>query len=169
MKTARQRRPGTPPPARADGKAGAGVANRLPGILYGLACLLLGLSLCARPFMDEIPFRLSAVKAVQTAKSGNAELHSSGLHPGELSRVVMAVVLVGFSTLATAVLVFLLSLRLRRREIQALHKIGAARGRVFALLAGEVGIVLVLSVSLAAILTLWTGRYGAAAIRLFLT
>jgi putative ABC transport system permease protein len=81
------------------------------------------------------------------------------------SYVITAVIIVGLSTLATAVLVFLLSLRLRRREIETMHKIGGARSRVLAILASEIVVVLLIAISLAAGLTLLTAQYGSAAIQ----
>jgi putative ABC transport system permease protein len=79
--------------------------------------------------------------------------------------VVGALVLVASATAATAGLVFLLSLRLRRREIQTMNKIGGSRGRVAALLASEVVGVLIAAIALAGCLTLLTRRYGAELIR----
>jgi putative ABC transport system permease protein len=79
--------------------------------------------------------------------------------------VIAAVVIVGLSTLATASLVFLLSLRLRSREIETMHKIGGAKARVIAILSSEIIVVLVVGVVLAAVLTLLTSRFGAAVIR----
>ena len=67
--------------------------------------------------------------------------------------VVAAFLLVGFATLATAALVFLLSMRLRRREIETLVKIGGSKPRVTAILLTEVVAVLVTSAVLAALLT----------------
>lgn len=67
--------------------------------------------------------------------------------------VVAAFVLVGVATLATAALVFLLSIRLRRREIETLVKIGGSRARVRAILLAEVVSVVLASVILAALLT----------------
>ncbi|MHC4712873.1 MAG: ABC transporter permease [Planctomycetota bacterium] len=81
------------------------------------------------------------------------------------SYVVTAVLVVAASTLATAVLVFLLSLRLRRKEIETLQRLGGSRGRVFAILAGEVVMVLVASGILAAGLTILTAAFGFEAIR----
>jgi hypothetical protein len=69
------------------------------------------------------------------------------------------------STLATAVLVFLLSLRRRRREIETMVKAGAAPGFVRAVLATEVLVVLVAGLGLAAGLTALTSRFGAAVVR----
>ena len=84
------------------------------------------------------------------------------------SYVVTAVILVGFSTLSTAVLVFLLSLRLRRREITTLHKIGGSRGRIVCILASEIAAVMLLGAALAGLLTALTTRYGSAVIRAIL-
>jgi putative ABC transport system permease protein len=81
------------------------------------------------------------------------------------SFVVAGILLVSAATLATAVLVFLLSLRLRRREIETLGKIGGSRGRVAFLVVSEAVIVIVAGATLAAGLTLLTHRFGAAAIR----
>jgi len=84
------------------------------------------------------------------------------------SYVVTAVVIVGAATLATAALVFLLSLRLRRREIETMMKLGGARLAVASVLVSEVAVVLVLSTALAGGLTLLTSRFGSAAIRALL-
>jgi len=81
------------------------------------------------------------------------------------SYVVSAVVIVGIATLATASLVFMLSLRLRRREMQTLIKIGGSRGRVLGVLASEIVGVLVLGIILASVLTVLTSRFGADIIR----
>jgi putative ABC transport system permease protein len=79
--------------------------------------------------------------------------------------VVAAMLGVSVATLAMATLVFWLSLRLRRREIETLFKIGGARSSVSALLASEVALVLLLGLTLAGGLTLIVQRFGAAAIR----
>ncbi len=76
--------------------------------------------------------------------------------------VVAAVVVVGFSTFSTAILVFLLSLRLRRREIITLHKIGGAKARVVSILVSEIVMVVTAGVVLAAALTVLTAHYGSA-------
>ncbi|NIV56793.1 MAG: hypothetical protein GWN48_15150, partial [Actinobacteria bacterium] len=47
----------------------------------------------------------------------------------------------GIATVATAILVFALSIRLRRRELETMRKIGASRGRMRAVLASEVLLV----------------------------
>jgi putative ABC transport system permease protein len=74
--------------------------------------------------------------------------------------IVAAVVIVGLATVATAALVFMLSLRLRRRELDTMLKIGGSRLRVAAMLLAEVFIVVFLSSTLAAAMTLVTWRYG---------
>lgn len=79
--------------------------------------------------------------------------------------LVAGAALVGLATLATAALVFLLSLRLRRREMETLVKIGGARRRVAALMLSEIIVVLVLGVTLAGGLTVLTAWLGPAAIR----
>ena len=57
------------------------------------------------------------------------------------SFVVAGMGLVGIATLLTAALVFMLSVRLRGREIQTMVKIGGSRARVTALLLSEVIVV----------------------------
>lgn len=79
--------------------------------------------------------------------------------------VVAGAVVVGLATLATAVLVFLLSLRLRRREIETLYKIGGSRGAVALVTGAEVIVVLVAASVLAASLTLLTSQFGGLLIR----
>jgi putative ABC transport system permease protein len=82
--------------------------------------------------------------------------------------VVFAVSIVGLATLATAALVFMLSLRLRQRERLTLFKIGAARPAITMLLLAEVAAVIVVSILLAALLTFATQRFGADVIQLLL-
>jgi len=82
--------------------------------------------------------------------------------------VVAAILLVAAATLATAALVFMLSLRLRRREIETMVKIGGSRLNISALLVSEVVVVLVLGVLLAGGLTLLTSQFGAGVIRAWL-
>lgn len=79
--------------------------------------------------------------------------------------VVATLVLVGATTLATATLVFLLSLRLRRREMETLVKLGASRGRIAALVASEIVGVLGAAALLAALLTWATAAAGADLLR----
>jgi putative ABC transport system permease protein len=79
--------------------------------------------------------------------------------------VVAALALVAVATLATAALVFALSIRLRQREIETLVKIGGSRASVAIVLLAEVVFVLLCSGMLAAGLTLATEGLGGAAIR----
>ena len=74
--------------------------------------------------------------------------------------IVAAVVIVGLATIATAALVFMLSLRLRRREIDTMLKIGGSRPRVASILVAEIAIVIILSCVLATLITLLTWRFG---------
>jgi putative ABC transport system permease protein len=75
------------------------------------------------------------------------------------------VIVIGLSTLATAALVFMLSLRLRRREIETMTKIGGARATVVSVLAAEIVVVLATGVLLATGLTLATTVFGSQIIR----
>jgi len=81
--------------------------------------------------------------------------------------IVAAVIIVGLATIATAALVFMLSLRLRRREIDTMHRIGGSRPRVASMLLAEVAIVIVQSAMLAAAITLLTWRFGPGVIESF--
>jgi len=81
------------------------------------------------------------------------------------SYVVMAVIVVGFSTLLTTILVFMLSLRLRQREILTMHRIGGCRRRIFGILAAEIVVTAFIGMCLAGVLTTFTAKYGAAVIQ----
>ncbi len=83
------------------------------------------------------------------------------------SYVIAAMGIVALATLATAALVFLLSLRLRQREIETMQKIGGSRSHVAAILSCEVLVVLACSLVIAAALTVLTSQFGSEAIRLF--
>jgi putative ABC transport system permease protein len=81
--------------------------------------------------------------------------------------VMLAVSLgLGLATIATAALVFALSVRLRRREIETMRKIGAPRRRIRAVLASEVLIVVVASVAIAVALTAVVSRFGGLLLRM---
>ncbi len=84
------------------------------------------------------------------------------------SYVVAALATVAAATLAVAGLVFGLSLRLRRREIETIVKIGGSRAAVTGLLVSEVAFVLALGAALAGLLTGLFARYGGSAIRALL-
>ena len=81
------------------------------------------------------------------------------------SFVVAGAVVVGAATLASAALVFMLSLRLRRREIQTLFKIGGSRLAVGTVMVSEIVAVLLAGVILAAGLTFLTSQFGSVVIR----
>jgi len=82
--------------------------------------------------------------------------------------VVAGMLLVGLAALATAVLVFALSLRLRKREIETLAKIGGSKLRVAGVLVTEIVVVVLASVVFAGVLTALTTRFASAAVRLLL-
>jgi putative ABC transport system permease protein len=84
------------------------------------------------------------------------------------SYLVAAIAIVASGTLATSGLVFLLSLRLRHREIETMVKIGGARRSIALLVVSEIVVVLVVSVALAGLLALGTSLFGSAAIRAIL-
>jgi len=79
--------------------------------------------------------------------------------------VIAGAVILGLATLASASLVFMLSLRLRRREINTLFKIGGSRAAVGMVMASEVVVVLLAGALMAAMLTLVTQQFGAVVIR----
>jgi len=79
--------------------------------------------------------------------------------------VIAGAVIVGLATLATAALVFWLSLRLRRRERLTMFKIGGSRSAVGAVMASEIVVVLLAGVLLAGVLTLLTSQFGSLVIR----
>ena len=82
--------------------------------------------------------------------------------------VTFAVLIVGLSTLATMALVFLLSLQLRRRELETMIKIGASRWRVVCILGAEVFGVLCLGSAFAASLAAATYSFAGSATRLLI-
>ena len=82
--------------------------------------------------------------------------------------VVAGMLLVGIAALATASLVFILSLRLRQREIETMARIGGSKLRVAGILVTEIAVVVGMSVVLAGILTLLTARFAPAVVRVLL-
>lgn len=80
--------------------------------------------------------------------------------------VTFAVLIVALSTVATMALVFLLSLQLRRRELETMIKIGASRSRITAILATEILSVLCLGIGIAGLLGWSTSYLAGTAIRL---
>lgn len=84
------------------------------------------------------------------------------------SFVIAGMLVVGTAAIATAILVFLLSLRIRKREIETMVKIGGSRSRVRSILAAEILVVVMTAAALAGGLALLTSRFGTLAIRMFL-
>ncbi|GIW78329.1 MAG: membrane protein [Gemmatales bacterium] len=82
--------------------------------------------------------------------------------------VLAGALLLGIATILLVVLVFMLSLRLRREEVATLTKIGGSRSRIIGILACEVFLVIVSSGAIATALTLATAQFGESLIRWFL-
>jgi putative ABC transport system permease protein len=80
--------------------------------------------------------------------------------------VLAGAVIVGLATLATALLVFLLSLRQRRGERETLSRIGGSPGSIRFLMGSEILFVLAISTGIAVLLTLLASRYGSIAARM---
>ncbi|MHC4848672.1 MAG: FtsX-like permease family protein, partial [Planctomycetota bacterium] len=79
---------------------------------------------------------------------------------------VLAVsLLLGVATLGTVVLVFTLSIRLRRGEVETMRKIGCSRRFVSGLLAGEALVVFLAALGVAGLLTLLTATFAESLIR----
>jgi putative ABC transport system permease protein len=74
--------------------------------------------------------------------------------------VILGGIGVGVATLMTAALVFLLSIRLRRREIETIRKIGGSTRRLTAMLASEILLVVFGGVVIAGLLTVGVSRFG---------
>ncbi|MGD8331527.1 MAG: hypothetical protein PVJ49_18995 [Acidobacteriota bacterium] len=83
--------------------------------------------------------------------------------------VVAGAIILGLATLASAALVFLLSLRLRRREMDTLFKIGGSRRAVAMVMASEIVVVLAAGAVLAGALTMATRQFGALLVRVLVT
>jgi putative ABC transport system permease protein len=79
--------------------------------------------------------------------------------------VIAGAMILGLATLASAALVSWLSLRLRRREIETLHKIGGSRFSIGLLMTSEIAAVLLAGAVLATGMTLLTSQFGSLAIR----
>ena len=76
--------------------------------------------------------------------------------------VVLGSLAVGLATLAIAALVFALSIRLRAREIETMRKIGGSEGRIRAVLATEIVLVLLCAALLALGLAALVRPFGSA-------
>jgi len=80
--------------------------------------------------------------------------------------VLIAVGVIGIATLASMILVFLLSLQLRRREMETIIKIGGSRIRMVSLVTAEVLGVIIAGAVFAALLSLATVWLATSATRL---
>jgi putative ABC transport system permease protein len=74
--------------------------------------------------------------------------------------VILGSIAVGVATLVTAALVFVLSIRLRRREIETIRKIGGSSRRLRGMLASEILLVVFGGVVIAGALTFGVSRFG---------
>jgi putative ABC transport system permease protein len=80
--------------------------------------------------------------------------------------VLLGSLAVGAATAMTAALVFALSIRVRRREIETIRKIGGGRRRLAAILGAEIVSVIAAAVVIAGVLTAVVSRFGELAVRL---
>ena len=80
--------------------------------------------------------------------------------------VVLGGLGVGVATLGIVALVFGLSIRLRRREIETIRKIGGGSGRLRGILSAEILVVIAVGVAAAAALTLAVSHFGEVLVRL---
>jgi putative ABC transport system permease protein len=82
--------------------------------------------------------------------------------------LIAGALLLGIATILSIVLVFMLSLRIRRRELETMAKLGCSRFRIVSLVGCEIVLVIGVSVGIAASLTVMTRHFGEDAIRWFL-
>ena len=107
----------------------------------------------------------------QSMTGYGAMLNTTNRTPDSRRRVTFLIagaLLLGVATVLSILLVFMLSLRLRRRELETMAKIGCSRFRIALIVAWEVVLVIGVSVGIAASLTLMTRHFGGDAIRWFL-
>lgn len=76
--------------------------------------------------------------------------------------------LIGCATLGIVALVFVLSLRLRKGEIETIHKLGCSRLMVVELMSAEIGIILLMAGSLTALAVCLVSNYGSTFVRLLI-
>ena len=74
--------------------------------------------------------------------------------------IVLGSIGVGVATMMTAMLVFVLSVQLRQREIETIRKIGGARQRLTGILAAEILMIVLAGVVIAGTLTAVVSRFG---------
>ena len=80
--------------------------------------------------------------------------------------VVLGSLAVGVAMAMIAALVFTLSIRVRRREIETIQKIGGGRQRLATILGAEIAFVIALAVVIAGALTAGVSRFSELAVRL---
>jgi putative ABC transport system permease protein len=83
--------------------------------------------------------------------------------------VILGLAILSLATVAVITLVFLLSQQLRKGEFRTLLRIGASRGYVALLVVSEIGFVFLVSLFVAAGLTLVTRHYAMQILQAFLT
>ncbi len=74
--------------------------------------------------------------------------------------VIIAMLLIGVATALVVILVFILSLRLRRDEIATMGNIGGSKAYIVTLMAAEILLVLLISLAIAGLLTWLTQQFG---------
>jgi len=135
---------------------------------------------------DPADFPLTAVIAVPDSEKSGTLLRGRFMDPGELHQilrpndvvqelletvftiqgfVVAALGLVSATPLTTMALVFSLSLRLRRREIETMVKIGGARLSIAAIVVSEILGVLLAGIVIAGFLTWLIAAFGSDVVR----
>ncbi len=88
----------------------------------------------------------------------------------KIERLVEAgFLLVGVATLLAIVLVFVLSLRLRQREIETIFKLGCSRMMIGELMAAEIGIILLLAGALTTAALWLVSAWGSSAVRVLIS
>ena len=82
--------------------------------------------------------------------------------------IIAGSLMLGVASTLSVILVFLLSLRLRRNELETMSKIGTTQTRLVMIVMWEVVLVIGLSCTLAALMTILTRSFGEQFIRWFL-
>jgi putative ABC transport system permease protein len=80
--------------------------------------------------------------------------------------VLLGSLVLGVATAMTVAFVFALSIRVRRREIETIQKIGGGRRRLAAILSAEILVVIVAAVVIAGVLTAVVSQFGEMAVGL---